>query len=152
MQKSLDQQIAEAIERARTSTISVLHSDERTITVTSGTPGHEPYVVSRDTDGNLSCSCPAQVVCKHVGLLLLSGEEYHVDIMAAAQQARLEAFKDVAVWLDCLPATPAHQPLVKRLVASVVGLFMAAGGGKARAAAKEAQWQSYQSARLGGLL
>ncbi|GEM_PF-3923806 len=80
--KSIEVQIKEACERARKNpdlyiiAIGDTGCGWNAIVNSASTPFQE-YTIVRDVDGNLHCSCPAQIVCKHVGLLVNRGVSYH---------------------------------------------------------------------------
>lgn len=105
--KTIEQQLSEAKARALTARIEIDSTnslpDGSLTLVTSEQKASETYAVTRDIDGNLACNCPARVVCKHIGLCLLTGNAYHVDPMQQAQAARLAAFCKVDAWLASLP-------------------------------------------------
>lgn len=186
MQKSLEQQLIEAIAHAMTARIEIdttASAPDGSVTiVTSEKQASESYVVTRDFDGNLTCSCPARVVCKHVGICLLTGLEYHVDLLAEAQAAPREAFLRVDAWLASLEAPASEQSaasaalvLVERsertlanvacsqeerlralaclpVVIAAYAVVMGSAHVQQWYQAKEERWDRYQAARIGGCL
>lgn len=97
MRKPLEQQISEAKARALTARIEIDTTVNTPfgsyILVTSEQDATITYAITRDPEGNLTCSCPARVVCKHIGLVLLRGMGYHVPPGEAKQAAQLAAFR-----------------------------------------------------------
>ncbi len=83
VQKSIETQITEARARATTCSCRVLlircAAPDVLAILTSAQDASRVYTIRRDqTSGMLRCSCPATVVCKHIGLLLvLHGVPYH---------------------------------------------------------------------------
>ncbi len=116
MQKSIETQLSEARARAMTARIEIDTTasapDGSVVYVTSESDARVAYAVTRDMDGNLTCSCPARVVCKHTALAMLCYDlSYHVDPMTLAAQARVKAFRFLAGYLAALetPADPMEQ-------------------------------------------
>lgn len=80
--KTLSQQIVEARARAAkcTSLYIVMigfNEDGFKAKVNSASTPDTEYTITRDIDGNLSCSCPATIICKHVGLIMSKGVDFH---------------------------------------------------------------------------
>ncbi len=216
---TLAQQLTKACARAVTGTNTIvrLGNDESGLLaiLTSARDARLAYTIRRDqASGTLTCSCPARVVCKHIGLLLVQyGVPYHTtgrpDEMqpvvpgsnppepaadepntqdekpypfSPVEEARLVAFRRVAVWLTSLeaPATEEREASVALMLAersertlamqtfsqeerlrALAYLPVALAAyvvvlGPAHAwqwhQAKEEQWDRYQAARIGGSL
>jgi hypothetical protein len=82
MAKTLEQQLICAIARARIAKIVLIciGSGEHGFRaeVTSERARSTTYTITRDTaTGDLVCTCPATVVCKHIGATLLAGASFH---------------------------------------------------------------------------
>lgn len=83
VQKSIETQITEARARATICSCRVLlircAAPDVLAILTSAQDASRVYTIRRDqTSGILKCSCPATVVCKHIGLLLVRhGVPYH---------------------------------------------------------------------------
>ena len=80
-QKPLEQQIECAQARAKTAKIDLLsiYADGEgnvTWTITSERDANTWYYVTYGTDNHLTCDCPAQCVCKHIGLVLNRNVNY----------------------------------------------------------------------------
>jgi hypothetical protein len=103
---SIIQQIAKAQERAQTAPIAILNvlvSDQAQVTweVSSESyPGESYHVTYRD--GILACNCPACVVCKHIGKVLLSGASYRepAEKYAALKQVLRAGLAQIASQFD----------------------------------------------------
>lgn len=106
--KSLEQQISEAKTRAMKARIEIDSTnsapDGSCTKVTSERDARVTYTVARNHEGVLACDCEARVVCKHIGLALLTGIEYHIDPMALAVEARVKAFRFLDAYLASVPA------------------------------------------------
>ena len=171
--KTEDQQISDAKARAKIARIGIdrtaSKSDGSLIKVTSEQDATITYDVTRDLQGKLICSCPARVICKHIGVVLLLGIKYHVPPMVDAPAVRLEArtteggAASVALKLtehsertlanvrysqeERLQAL-AYLPVAIAAYAVILGPAHAWQWHEA----KEAQWEKYQAARIGNYL
>lgn len=109
-QKPLEQQIECAKARAKTAKIDLLsvYADGEgnvTWTITSERDANDWYHVRYGADNHLVCDCPAQCVCKHIGLVLNRNVNYTrtsrpattpaapaaVEVIGQATEAAIEA-------------------------------------------------------------
>ena len=186
MTKTLDQQISEAKAQATTARIAVdlaaSMPNSSLIRVTSERDPTITYAITRDPEGKLTCSCPARVVCKHIGLVLSQGINYHVLPGEEVQVASLAALGCRDAGQTSLEAcsTPQSEASVALMLAersertlagqtysqeerlralaylplaiAAYAVVMGPAHGWQWHQAKEEQWDRYQSARIGDYL
>lgn len=131
--KSIEQQITEALTRAKAARIEIdTTNSTRTITyVTSEQDACTTYAVTRNAEGMLVCTCPSRVVCKHVAIVMLANDEPYAVTMEQAVAARLEAFQMVDAWLATVQDAP---------VAPLVGYDVVSEAEQIAAQAAHPQW------------
>lgn len=89
MAKTLEQQLTCAQERARKASITLIcigaGSHGFRAEASSERDRSTTYEITRDPQTHdLVCTCPATVVCKHIGSALLAGASYHTNAMPSS--------------------------------------------------------------------